>query len=374
MTYLKDNVSFTKEDEEYMKRAIELAKKGTGFVNPNPLVGAVIVKDDRIIGEGYHHKYGEAHAERDALANCHESPKGATIYVTLEPCCHHGKQPPCTEAILEAGISRVVVGSMDPNPLVSGKGVSYLEQHGIRVDGLLLNQECLNINKVFFHYIKDKKPYVIMKYAQTLDGKIATESGLSKWITGEKARERVHQDRHRYSAIMVGVGTVLLDDPMLNCRLSEIEPSHPTRIICDSHLRTPLDSKIVQTADTIRTIIATTSDDEARKEEYLKCGVEIITTECDENKCVDLNELMQCLGQLGIDSVILEGGGTLNWSAMSSGIVDEVQAYIAPKIFGGDKAKTPVGGKGVKAPDDAFKLKNTRITQLGEDILVEGEL
>lgn len=371
---MKDNVSFTKEDEEYMKRAIELAKKGTGFVNPNPLVGAVIVKDDRIIGEGYHHKYGEAHAERDALANCHESPKGATIYVTLEPCCHHGKQPPCTEAILEAGISRVVVGSMDPNPLVSGKGVSYLEQHGIRVDGLLLNQECLNINKVFFHYIKDKKPYVIMKYAQTLDGKIATESGLSKWITGEKARERVHQDRHRYSAIMVGVGTVLLDDPMLNCRLSEIEPSHPTRIICDSHLRTPLDSKIVQTADTIRTIIATTSDDEARKEEYLKCGVEIITTECDENKCVDLNELMQCLGQLGIDSVILEGGGTLNWSAMSSGIVDEVQAYIAPKIFGGDKAKTPVGGKGVKAPDDAFKLKNTRITQLGEDILVEGEL
>ena len=174
------NNNFSKEDEFYMKRAIELAKRGTGWVNPNPLVGAVIVKDDRIIGEGWHRKYGELHAERDALSRCMEDTRGATIYVTLEPCCHHGKQPPCTEALVQAGISRVVIGSMDPNPLVSGKGVKYLEEHGIKVEGCVCNEECLAMNYVFFHYIRNKEPYVVMKTAQTLDGKIATYNGLSK--------------------------------------------------------------------------------------------------------------------------------------------------------------------------------------------------
>ena len=238
------------DDEKYMRHAIELAKKGLGWTNPNPMVGAVIVKDGKIIGEGYHKKYGELHAETSALNNCTKSPEGATIYVTLEPCCHHGKQPPCTEAIIKAGIKRVVIGSLDPNPLVSGKGMQILREHNIQVDNkLVCNRECIDMNYVFFHYIKEKLPYVIVKYAQTLDGKIATHNGLSKWITGEAARENVHMDRHRYSAIMVGINTVIKDDPMLNCRCKDIEkPHNPVRIVCDTRLRTPLDSRLVKTA------------------------------------------------------------------------------------------------------------------------------
>ena len=237
------NNNFSKEDEFYMKRAIELAKRGTGWVNPNPLVGAVIVKDDRIIGEGWHRKYGELHAERDALSRCMEDTRGATIYVTLEPCCHHGKQPPCTEALVQAGISRVVIGSMDPNPLVSGKGVKYLEEHGIKVEGCVCNEECLAMNYVFFYYIRNKEPYVVMKTAQTLDGKIATYNGLSKWITGEQARENVHADRHRYAAIMVGVGTVIADNPMLDCRSTAVSNPHKS---CANHMRQQIENSVGQ--------------------------------------------------------------------------------------------------------------------------------
>ncbi|MDO5381314.1 MAG: bifunctional diaminohydroxyphosphoribosylaminopyrimidine deaminase/5-amino-6-(5-phosphoribosylamino)uracil reductase RibD [Eubacteriales bacterium] len=380
------------KDIEYMKRAVALAKKGIGWVNPNPLVGAVIVKDNRIIGEGYHRKYGELHAERDALRNCTHSPKGATIYVTLEPCCHHGKQPPCTEALVEAGIKRVVMGSLDPNPLVSGKGVSYLREHGIEVEEeLVCNKECLDMNYVFFHYIKNKEPYIIMKYAQTLDGKIATYKGLSQWITGSDARQKVHEDRHRYAAIMVGIGTVIKDNPSLTCRCDTIDNrNNPARIVCDSKLRIPMDSKLVTTARTTQrlsqmldkredvseyapTIIATCSDDEDKKQQLEKAGCEVITTSS-LNGSVNLRELANILGQKGIDSIILEGGATLNWSALESGIVNRVQAYISPKIFGGETAKTPVAGQGVAAPADAYILKNRTITVYGDDILIEGEL
>ncbi|MGN0327852.1 MAG: bifunctional diaminohydroxyphosphoribosylaminopyrimidine deaminase/5-amino-6-(5-phosphoribosylamino)uracil reductase RibD [Lachnospira sp.] len=380
------------KDIEYMKRAVALAKKGIGWVNPNPLVGAVIVKDNHIIGEGYHRKYGELHAERDALKNCTHSPKGATIYVTLEPCCHHGKQPPCTEALVEAGIKRVVMGSLDPNPLVSGKGVSYLREHGIEVEEeLVCNKECLDMNYVFFHYIKNKEPYIIMKYAQTLDGKIATYKGLSQWITGSDARQKVHEDRHRYAAIMVGIGTVIKDNPSLTCRCDTIDNrNNPARIVCDSKLRIPMDSKLVTTARTTQqlsqmldkgedvseyapTIIATCSDDEDKKQQLEKAGCEVITTSS-LNGSVNLRELANILGQKGIDSIILEGGATLNWSALESGIVNRVQAYISPKIFGGETAKTPVAGQGVAAPADAYILKNRTITVYGDDILIEGEL
>lgn len=380
------------KDIEYMKRAVALAKKGIGWVNPNPLVGAVIVKDNHIIGEGYHRKYGELHAERDALRNCTQSPKGATIYVTLEPCCHHGKQPPCTEALVEAGIKRVVMGSLDPNPLVSGKGVSYLREHGIEVEEeLVCNRECLDMNYVFFHYIKNKEPYIIMKYAQTLDGKIATYKGLSQWITGSDARQKVHEDRHRYAAIMVGIGTVIKDNPSLTCRCDAIDNrNNPVRIVCDSKLRIPMDSKLVTTARTTQqlskmldkgedvseyapTIIATCSDDKYKKQQLEKAGCEVITTSS-LNGSVNLRELANILGQKGIDSIILEGGATLNWSALESGIVNRVQAYISPKIFGGETAKTPVAGQGVAAPADAYILKNRTITVYGDDILIEGEL
>lgn len=209
------------QTKQYMYRALELAKKGTGAVNPNPLVGAVLVKDNRIIGEGYHQKYGQLHAERNAIADCYrrgENPAGAELYVTLEPCCHYGKTPPCTEAIIENKIVKVYVGSNDPNPLVDGGGIAVLRAHGIEVETGILKQECDALNEIFFHYIRTKRPFVLMKYAMTMDGKIATVTGDSKWITGEAARRQVHEDRNRCAAIMAGVGTVIADNPMLNCR------------------------------------------------------------------------------------------------------------------------------------------------------------
>ena len=206
-------------DQEYMLRAIQLAKKGEGWTNPNPMVGAVIVKDGKIIGEGYHKKYGELHAERNAIASLTESAEGAVIYVTLEPCCHHGKTPPCTEAIIEQKNRKVVIGSRDPNPKVAGKGVQILRDHGVEVETGLLEEECLSLNEIFFHYITTKMPYVAMKYAMTLDGKIASFSGDSKWVTGEKAREHTHFLRKKYRGILVGIGTVLADDPMLHVRV-----------------------------------------------------------------------------------------------------------------------------------------------------------
>ena len=230
------------EDEKYMVLAMELAKKGYGYTAPNPVVGAVIVKNGCIIGQGYHEKYGEPHAERNALASCTQSPEGATIYVTLEPCCHHGKQPPCTDAIIEAGIGRVVTGSGDPNPLVGGKGIQILRDHGIQVTEHVLREECDRLNQVFFHYIQTGRPYVTMKYAMTMDGKIAAYTGASRWVTGEEARHHVHEQRKKNTAIMVGIGTVLADDPMLNCRIEG--GRNPVRIICDTHLKMPLTSKI----------------------------------------------------------------------------------------------------------------------------------
>ena len=362
-----------KDDEKYMRRAIELAKKGLGWTNPNPMVGAVIVKDGKVIGEGYHKKYGELHAETTALKNCTESAEGATIYVTLEPCCHHGKQPPCTEAIIKAGICRVVIGSLDPNPFVSGKGIKILREHNIQVDDeLVCNKECIDMNYVFFHYIKEKMPYVIVKYAQTLDGKIATHKGLSKWITGDAARENVHVDRHRYAAIMVGINTVLKDNPMLNCRSKTIDnPHQPVRIVCDTKLRTPYDSNLVKTAEHIPVWIATCCHDKERISQYEKAGCGIIEMNGEK---IDIAQLMRILGKRGIDSCICEGGSALNWSVIKSGIVERIQAYIAPKIFGGVDAPTPVAGIGFDTPEDAIKLKDYAVTRLGDDILIEGEV
>lgn len=358
-------------DREYMKIALKLAEKGCGFVNPNPMVGAVIVKDNEIIGEGYHEAYGMLHAERNAIANCKKSPKGATIYVTLEPCCHYGKTPPCTEAIIKSGISKVIIGSSDPNPLVAGKGVEMLRKKGIEVIEGILKQECDELNKVFFHYIKTKTPYIVMKYAMTMDGKIATYTGKSKWITGEASRKKVHEDRHKYSGIMVGLGTVLLDDPMLNCRLGDSK--NPIRIICDTNLKLPINCKIVNTAKDIPTIIATSEVDKDKHKVYLDKGCRIIVTP-KKNNHIDLNKLMVLLGKENIDSILLEGGGTLNWSALNSGIVNKVQTYIAPKIFGGINAKSPVLGIGIDNPENSFYLKNTRIVKIDEDILIESEV
>lgn len=361
-------------DKDYMLRAIELAKRGIGFTNPNPVVGAVIVKDDKIIGEGYHARYGELHAERNAIANLKESADGATLYVTLEPCCHYGKTPPCTEAILENHIKRVVIGSRDPNPKVAGKGAEILRNAGVIVEEDFLREECDALNKVFFHYITTKLPYVVMKYAMTADGKIATKTGASKWITGEKARMQVHKLRHQYMGIMVGIETVLSDDPMLNARLDGLKS--PVRIICDSKLRIPLDSKICQTAKEYPTIIACaynrlTHERSGEKiAELKKQGVEVINLPGEDGR-VDLRKLMQFLGEKGIDSILLEGGGSLNESALRAGIVKEAKVFIAPKIFGGVSAKTPVTGCGVDLPDKDYRMELETISKLGDDILLE---
>ena len=370
-------------EEKYMRRAIELAKKGSGHVNPNPLVGAVIVRDGEIIGEGYHECYGQLHAERNAIANAKKrgnSLEGSTIYVTLEPCCHYGKTPPCTEAIIEEKIARVVVGSDDPNPLVSGKGFQMLREKGIEVIPHFLKEECDAMNHVFFHYIRTGTPYVAMKYAMTMDGKIACYTGDSKWVTGEESRAHVQTLRNHYKGIMAGIGTVLADDPMLNCRIEG--GRDPIRIIADSHLRIPMDSQLVRTAGQQPLIVACLPDaDEEKAAQLQEKGVEVLripgVTTADiteeQKEVISLPVLMKELGARKIDGILLEGGGHLNESALQAGIVDRIYCYIAPKIFGGAQAKTPVEGQGLTRAADAWQFNRIGMQEFGQDILLEYE-
>lgn len=361
-------------EEQFMKRAIELAKQGVGWTAPNPLVGAVVVKNGRVIGEGYHRKYGELHAERNALAACTEDPAGATLYVTLEPCCHYGKTPPCTEIIIEKKIAKVVIGSRDPNPKVAGKGARILREHGIEVVEDYMREACDALNPVFFHYITTKTPYVVLKFAMTLDGKIATRTGASKWITGEAARNHVHQLRGRYAGILAGIGTVLADDPMLNCR---IDGAHqPLRIILDSHLRIPMGSWLVRSAKEYPLLIVCNESTRDREEgtnriqKLEEAGAKVWTLP-EKNGHPDLNVLMQRLGEEKIDSVLIEGGGTVNEAVLKAHIVHHVYAYIAPKIFGGEDAKTPVEGSGIRLPQECANLRLAKITVLLNDMLLE---
>lgn len=355
---------------EYMQRAIELAKKGAGWTSPNPMVGAVIVKDGRIIGEGYHEKCGHLHAERNAIASLSESAQGATIYVTLEPCCHFGKTPPCTEAIIEQKISKVYIGSRDPNPLVAGKGASFLREHGVEVIEDFMREECDALNPVFFHYITKKTPYVVMKYAMTLDGKIATAAGDSKWITGDEARGHVQTLRGRYAAIMAGIGTVLADDPMLNCRL---EGAHqPLRIVVDSNLRIPLSARLLQSAKEYPTLIVCAVENDMA-DKIRAMGAEVVALDDEQGK-VSMQKLMAYLGERQIDSILVEGGGQIHEACRSAGIVNHICCYIAPKILGGKEAKTPVEGQGVATIKEAMLLSEPKLTRLGSDILLECEV
>ena len=339
------------QDREYMKQALALAEKGHGWVNPNPMVGAVLVKDGRIIGEGYHTRYGQLHAEREAFKNAAERGEetaGADLYVTLEPCCHTGKQPPCTEAVLASGVKRVIVGCTDPNPVVAGRGIRLLRD-----------------------FMRTKLPFTGLKYAMTLDGKTATVSGKSQWITGEAARKRVHEDRGRYMAILTGVSTVLADNPQLTCRIPG--GKNPIRVIADTKLRTPLSSTVVQTARETPTWIVTAVSDAGRKKAYEDAGCRVLSVPAKEGE-LDLQAMMQRLGEEKVDSVMVESGGTLAWSFLKAGLVNRVQAYIAPKIFGGAGAPTPVRGTGVDAPPEAFLLKKPEAVWLGEDLLLEYEV
>lgn len=356
--------------QDYMKRALELAKKGAGHTSPNPMVGCVVVKDGRIVTEGYHERYGEFHAERNALTRCEEDLTGAEMYVTLEPCCHQGNTPPCTDIIIERRIGKVYVGSMDPNPKVAGKGVKILQEHGIEVETGVLEKECLALNEIFFYYITTGIPYVAMKYAMTLDGKIASCTGDSKWVTGEMARHHVHELRKQYSAILAGIGTVLADDPMLNCRIEE--GVDPVRVVCDSSLRIPLSSQLVKTAGDIPVIVAYAKENPEKEKALLQAGVELISAGRDGR--VDLAVLMRELGKRKIDSVLVEGGGAIHGSLLKSGLVQKIFCYLAPKLIGGREAGSPVEGDGFSRMKDALPVKEMEILPLGQDICISGRV
>lgn len=368
-----------------MNRAIELALNGKGFTNPNPLVGAVIVKNDIIIAEGYHHKCGDLHAERDALKNALErgaDVRGASMFVTLEPCCHTGKQPPCTQAIIEAGISEVIIGSRDPNPLVNGKGVKILEDAGIKVTADFMREECDSINTVFFHYIKQKMPYVIVKYAMTADGQTATSKAESRWITGHNARQNVHKTRAHTMAVLTGIGTAKKDNPMLNVRLDDKENHRqPVRVVLDSHLKLNPESALVKTAGEIPVIIfckpELTEMEKIKKSTLESRGIKVLSAE-PEKKHSTLFSQLKTLASMGIDSVLVESGGTLNGSMFfdEPGLVQEVHVYIAPKIFGNDGKTifTPVRGKGIDLPSQCVNLGKPEVEFFGEDILLKYKL
>lgn len=358
-----------------MQLAYNLAKKGCGGVNPNPLVGAVIVKDNKVISEGYHEIYGGPHAEVNAFRSAKEPVEGATMYVTLEPCSHYGKTPPCAQAIVDNKIARVVIGMLDPNPLVSGRGVKLLQEHGIEVESDFLSAELAQMNRVFLKFIQTKTPYMVMKTAMTLDGKIASYTGDSRWVSNELSRAKVHELRNELIAIMVGVDTVIADNPILTTRLTgDKKGRNPIRIVVDSKARIPLDSKILNTGTKAKTIVAVTPDaDQSKINEIKALGNEVVIVG-EKNGRVDLNLLVQALAEKGIDGILLEGGATLNYAALESQVVDEVHAYIAPKIIGGYEAKTPVGGKGIEKMKDAVNLQNIHFENIADDILVIGEV
>lgn len=383
---------FSQQDQIYMQKAVQLARQAGNRMHPNPRVGAVIVKNGRIIGAGAHEVFGSLHAERNALKSCTEDPEGADIYVTLEPCCHRGKQPPCTQALIDAGISRCFIGSSDPNPLVSGKGISILRQAGIDVRTGLLKEECDALNPAFFHYMKTGRPLVTLKYAMSLDGRIACYTGKSQWITGEKARAHVAAQRASHMAVLTSSSTVIADDPLLTAH-GKAFPD-PVRVVCDSWLRTPPDSRVftdcsspVGKTDTQgdpvsfsetrrfpRTILATCEKDPKAAEPYRSRNVSVITLPPDEHGHIDLSALMTRLGSMGISSVYTECGAELLGSLLDRRLAGRAEIYIAPKILGNPAAKPPVGGNGCGDPNLAFQLCPMKTTAVGEDLLVEGTI
>jgi diaminohydroxyphosphoribosylaminopyrimidine deaminase/5-amino-6-(5-phosphoribosylamino)uracil reductase len=358
-------------DKNYMKLALKLAARARGRTSPNPMVGAVVVKDGNIVGQGFHQKAGTPHAEIHALKEAGPEARGATLYVTLEPCCHYGRTGPCTEAIIQAGISRVVVAMADPNPLVAGKGLKRLEEAGISVTLGVMEDEARQLNEVFLKYIATKMPFVVVKAAISLDGKIATRSGKSRWITGPEARAYGHRLRDCYDAILVGIGTVLADDPALTARLPGRKTRDPVRIVLDSRGRTPPDAKVLNQQSEAPAIIAVTKEAPLERLAVLReAGAEVVVV--NEGPRVNLNKLMKLLGEREITSVLIEGGAAVHGSALEAGIADKAVWFIAPKIIGGNDAPGPVGGFGVDDPNDAWQLERFKVRRLGEDFCLEG--
>lgn len=359
-----------------INRTITLANRARGMTSPNPMVGALIVKDGKVIAEDYHRRAGTPHAEALAIEKAGEKAKGSTLYVSLEPCCHTGKRtPPCTKTIIKAGIRKVVISMKDPNPKVSGQGIQELEQAGIKVISGILEDKARRLNEAYIKYITAKKPFVTLKIAMTLDGRIATPEGQSKWITGEKARRMVHKLRSSVDAVMTAIGTVKADDPELTVRLAGSGskgqgPKNPIRIVIDPELEIPLNSRILRTPpDTI--IVAREQAISLHKDKFnylLKSMKKLIMF---KDK-LELDWLMGKLGEIGITSVMIEGGSSLNAHALEDGIVDKVMFFIAPKIIGGKESFPAVGGKSFKRLEEAYKLKDMRMVKVGDDLLVEG--
>lgn len=359
-------------DIEFMRQAMVLAQRGEGAVNPNPLVGALVVRDGQVVAQGYHARYGDLHAERNAFRDADSRGvdcEGTTMYVTLEPCCHHGHQPPCTEAVIAHRVARVVVGLLDPNPLVAGHGIELLRAAGIEVEVVDADSELADElrwqNRVFLRYITQHRPWVVAKYAMTLDGKICCHTGDSRWVSGPESRQCVHQLRRSLTAILCGIGTVLADDPMLTTRIEEDpEARNPIRMVADRHGRIPMDSQLVRTAHRYPTIVVHSAQaDEGKLQQLQQAGVQ---TWC----CGSLQEMLDRAGQEHIDGILLEGGGTLNEAFLREGLIDELYAFIAPKLVGGAEAKTPIEGTGIRLMRDAHLLNIYKVERLGQDVLI----
>ena len=354
-------------DRQMMRRALSLARRGVGKTAPNPAVGCVIVRNGVVVGEGWHRKAGTPHAEVHALRQAGESARGADVFVTLEPCSHHGRTPPCAEALVEAGVARVVAGMVDPNPKVSGRGIARLREAGILVETGLFEEECRRLNEPFIKHVTTGRPFVVLKTAMTLDGKIATGNGDSQWITNDRSRHYVHKLRGMLDAVMVGAGTVAADDPLLTCRIGR--GKNPVRVIVDSTLRTPLHARVVtdRSAETIITTIPAADDDKAAA--LRAAGCEVVACGASENR-VDLEDMLVLLGKRGIQSVLLEGGGTLAGEALRRNLIDKFLFFYAPKLVAG-MGKGPFAGEGVRMMADAVSLKQATVSRFGCDILVE---
>lgn len=360
------------ENIDYMKRALELAKIGWGRTKPNPLVGAVIVKNGKIIGEGWHKKFGESHAEVNAIENSIEDCQGAKLYINLEPCSHYGKTPPCVHRIIESKIKKVAIAMEDPNPIVSGKGISILRDNGIEVEVGLLKEEALRLNDIFIKYITHKTPFVLLKWAMTADGKTATKTGDSKWISSHSSREYVHKLRNRYSSILVGINTVLKDDPELTSRSIEMENINPIRIVLDGFGRIPLSAKILDIDESKPTIVATSEKMEKdKRKKLLEMDAKVLIID-ENNGTLNLKTLLKELYKQGIDSILVEGGGTVASSFLEANLVDKIADFIGPVIIGGKDAKTPIMGNGVNSIKDGFKIQLPEFQRFEDDILMEG--
>jgi diaminohydroxyphosphoribosylaminopyrimidine deaminase/5-amino-6-(5-phosphoribosylamino)uracil reductase len=337
------------------------------------MVGAVVVKGGTLVGRGYHHRAGEPHAEVLALGQAGKRARGATLYLNLEPCDHFGRTPPCTRAILSAGIKRVVAGMRDPNPLVSGRGIRRLRRGGVRVEVGVLEDECRELNAPFCKYITTHFPFVTLKVAASLDGKVATRSGDSRWISSETSRKRVHRLRQSVDAVVVGIGTVLKDDPMLTARLAGGIRRQPLRVVLDSRLRIPLHSHLVQTAGQYPTLVATTrAASWARRQKLAKASVQVVLIRKDSRGRVSLKGLFRELARRGMASLLLEGGSTLNASALREGLVDRLLFFLAPKIIGGRRAPGIFGGEGARRIRDARPLEILKLKCIGPDLMIEG--